>query len=76
MKEILGRHGEVLNLCKRSGHIGTTGPTTVPSVQPLVGCADKVTSACGRKVYAFVFNKSGVLRLLWATIEYKKGVSQ
>ncbi|KAJ8434706.1 LOW QUALITY PROTEIN: hypothetical protein Cgig2_012627 [Carnegiea gigantea] len=45
----------------RSGHIGGTQPVPAPTVQPLTGCAGKVTSACGPKVYAFVFDKSGVL---------------
>ncbi|KAJ8421117.1 hypothetical protein Cgig2_008603 [Carnegiea gigantea] len=60
-EEILARHSEVWNLCKRSGHIGGTQPVPAPTVQPLTGCAGKVTSACGPKVYAFVFDKSGVL---------------
>ncbi|KAJ8420071.1 hypothetical protein Cgig2_015733 [Carnegiea gigantea] len=60
-EEILARHSEVWNLCKRSGHIGGTQPVPAPTVQPLTGCASKVTSACGPKVYAFVFDKSGVL---------------
>ncbi|KAJ8420070.1 hypothetical protein Cgig2_015732 [Carnegiea gigantea] len=60
-EEILARHSEVWNLCKRSGHIGGTQPVPAPPVQPLTGCAGKVTSACGPKVYAFVFDKSGVL---------------
>ncbi|KAJ8421589.1 hypothetical protein Cgig2_030120 [Carnegiea gigantea] len=60
-EEILARHSEVWNLCKRSGHIGGTQPVPAPAVQPLTGCAGKVTSACGPKVYAFVFGKSGVL---------------
>ncbi|KAJ8434724.1 LOW QUALITY PROTEIN: hypothetical protein Cgig2_012645 [Carnegiea gigantea] len=58
-EEILARHSEVWNL--RSGHIGGTQPVPAPIVQPLTGCAGKVTSACGPKVYAFVFDKSGVL---------------
>ncbi|KAJ8421222.1 hypothetical protein Cgig2_033730 [Carnegiea gigantea] len=60
-EEILARHSEVWNLCKRSGHIGGTQPVPAPPVQPLTGCAGKVTSACGPKVYAFVFDKSGIL---------------
>ncbi|KAJ8434729.1 hypothetical protein Cgig2_012650 [Carnegiea gigantea] len=60
-EEILARHSEVWNLCKRSGHIGGTQPVPAPTVQPLIGCAGKVTSACGPKVYAFVFDKSGIL---------------
>ncbi|KAJ8421217.1 hypothetical protein Cgig2_033725 [Carnegiea gigantea] len=60
-EEVLARHSEVWNLCKRSGHIGGTQPVPTPTVQPLTGCAGKVTSACGPKVYAFVFDKSGVL---------------
>ncbi|KAJ8419863.1 hypothetical protein Cgig2_016516 [Carnegiea gigantea] len=60
-EEILARHSEVWNLCKRSGHSGGTQPVPAPTVQPLTGCAGKVTSACGPKVYAFVFDKSGVL---------------
>ncbi|KAJ8434703.1 hypothetical protein Cgig2_012624 [Carnegiea gigantea] len=60
-EEILARHSEVWSLCKRSGHIGGTQPVPAPTVQPLTGCAGKVTSACGPKVYAFVFDKSGVL---------------
>jgi len=60
-KEILERHSEAWNLCKRSRHIGTSGPSATPIVQPLPGCAGKVTSACGPKVYAFVFDKSGVV---------------
>ncbi|KAJ8419586.1 hypothetical protein Cgig2_001040 [Carnegiea gigantea] len=60
-EEILARHSEVWNLCKRSGHIGGTQPVPAPTIQPLTGCAGKVTSACGPKVYAFVFDKSGVL---------------
>ncbi|KAJ8420025.1 hypothetical protein Cgig2_030310 [Carnegiea gigantea] len=60
-EEILARHSEVWNLCKRSGHIGGTQPVPAPTVQPLTGCAGKVTRACGPKVYAFVFDKSGVL---------------
>ncbi|KAJ8434722.1 hypothetical protein Cgig2_012643 [Carnegiea gigantea] len=60
-EEILARHSEVWNLCKRSGHIGGTQPVPAPTVQPLTGCAGKVTSACRPKVYAFVFDKSGVL---------------
>ncbi|KAJ8421121.1 hypothetical protein Cgig2_008607 [Carnegiea gigantea] len=60
-EEILARHSEVWNLCKRSGHIGGTQPVPAPPVQPLTGCAGKVTSACGPKVYAFAFDKSGVL---------------
>ncbi|KAJ8434714.1 hypothetical protein Cgig2_012635 [Carnegiea gigantea] len=60
-EEILARHSEVWNLCKRSGHIGGTQPVPAPTVQPLTGRAGKVTSACGPKVYAFVFGKSGVL---------------
>ncbi|KAJ8419952.1 hypothetical protein Cgig2_027441 [Carnegiea gigantea] len=60
-EEILARHSEVWNLCKRSGHIGGTQPVPAPTVQPLTGCAGKVTSACGPKIYAFVFDKSGVL---------------
>ncbi|KAJ8430968.1 hypothetical protein Cgig2_003552 [Carnegiea gigantea] len=59
--EILARHSEVWNLCKRSGHIGGTQPVPTPTVQPLTGCAGKVTSVCGPKVYAFVFDKSGAL---------------
>ncbi|KAJ8434727.1 hypothetical protein Cgig2_012648 [Carnegiea gigantea] len=54
-EEILARHNE------RSGHIGGTQPVPAPTVQPLTSCAGKVTSACGPKVYAFVFDKSGVL---------------
>ncbi|KAJ8419609.1 hypothetical protein Cgig2_011083 [Carnegiea gigantea] len=60
-EEVLARHSEVWNLCRRSGHIGGTQPVPAPTVQPLTGCAGKVTSACGPKVYAFVFDKSGVL---------------
>ncbi|KAJ8420074.1 LOW QUALITY PROTEIN: hypothetical protein Cgig2_015736 [Carnegiea gigantea] len=60
-EEILARHSVVWNLCKRSGHIGGTQPVPAPTVQPLAGCAGKVTSACGPKVYTFVFDKSGVL---------------
>jgi len=60
-EEILARHDEAWNLCKRSGHIGTSGPSAAPVIQPLPGCAGKITSACGPKVYAFVFDKSGVL---------------
>ncbi|KAJ8421122.1 hypothetical protein Cgig2_008608 [Carnegiea gigantea] len=60
-EEVLARHSEVWNLCKRSGHIGGTQPVPAPTVQPLTGCAGNVTSACGPKVYAFVFDKSGVL---------------
>ena len=60
-EEILQRHDEAWNLCNRSGHIGTSGPSAAPIVQPLPGCAGKITSACGPKVYAFVFDKSGVL---------------
>ncbi|KAJ8420715.1 hypothetical protein Cgig2_003879 [Carnegiea gigantea] len=60
-EEILARHSEVWNLCKRSGHIGGTQPVPAAIVQPLTGCAGKVTSACGPKVYAFVFDKSGIL---------------
>ncbi|KAJ8421221.1 hypothetical protein Cgig2_033729 [Carnegiea gigantea] len=60
-EEILAKHSEVWNLCKRSGHIGGTQPVPAPTVQPLTGRAGKVTSACGPKVYAFMFGKSGVL---------------
>ena len=60
-EEVLARHSEVWNLCERSGHIGSTQPVPAPTVQPLTGCAGKVTSASGPKVYAFVFDKSGVL---------------
>ncbi|KAJ8430965.1 hypothetical protein Cgig2_003549 [Carnegiea gigantea] len=60
-EEILARHSEVWNLRKRSGHIGGTQLVPAPTVQPLTGCAGKVTSACGPKVYVFVFDKSGVL---------------
>ncbi|KAJ8424635.1 hypothetical protein Cgig2_032815 [Carnegiea gigantea] len=60
-EEILARFSEVWNLCKRSGHIGDTQPVPVPTVQPLTGCAGKVASACGPKVYAFMFEKSGIL---------------
>ncbi|KAJ8421218.1 hypothetical protein Cgig2_033726 [Carnegiea gigantea] len=60
-EEVLARHSEVWNLCRRSGHIGGTQPVPAPTVQPLTGCAGKVTSACGPKVYPFVFDKSGVL---------------
>ncbi|KAJ8434723.1 hypothetical protein Cgig2_012644 [Carnegiea gigantea] len=60
-EEILARHSEVWNLCKGSGHIGGTQPVPASTVQPLTGYAGKVTSACGPKVYAFVFDKSGVL---------------
>ncbi|KAJ8434731.1 hypothetical protein Cgig2_012652 [Carnegiea gigantea] len=60
-EEILARHSEVWILCKRSSHNGGTQPVPAPTVQPLTGCAGKVTSACGPKVYAFVFDKSGVL---------------
>ncbi|KAJ8430967.1 hypothetical protein Cgig2_003551 [Carnegiea gigantea] len=60
-EEILARHSEFWNLCKRSGHIRGTQPVPAPTVQPLTGCAVKVTSACGPKVYAFVFDKSGAL---------------
>ena len=60
-EEILARHDEAWNLCKRSEHIGTSGPSAAPITQPLPGCAGKVTSGCGPKVYAFVFDKSGVL---------------
>ncbi|KAJ8421123.1 hypothetical protein Cgig2_008609 [Carnegiea gigantea] len=60
-EEILAGHREVWNLCKRSGHIGGIQPVPAPTVQPLTGCAGKVTSACGPKVYVFVFDKSGVL---------------
>ena len=60
-EEILARHSEVWNLCKRSGHIGGTQPVPAPTVEPLTGCAGKVTSACGPKIFAFVFEKSGVL---------------
>jgi len=60
-EEILARHSEVWNLCERSGHIGGTQLVPAPTIQPLTGFAGKVTSACGPKVYAFVFDKSGVL---------------
>ncbi|KAJ8420073.1 hypothetical protein Cgig2_015735 [Carnegiea gigantea] len=60
-EEILTRHSEVWNLYKRSGHIGGTQPVPAPTVEPLTGCASNVTSACGPKVYVFVFDESGVL---------------
>ncbi|KAJ8430966.1 hypothetical protein Cgig2_003550 [Carnegiea gigantea] len=60
-EEILARHSEVWNLCKRSGHIGGTQPVPAPTVQPLTGCASKFSSACGPKVYTIVSEKVGIL---------------
>jgi len=57
-EEILASHNVAWNLYKRSGQIGTSGPSGAPILQPLPGCAGKVTSACGPKVYPFVFHKA------------------
>ncbi|KAJ8419913.1 hypothetical protein Cgig2_026987 [Carnegiea gigantea] len=60
-EEILERNSEVWNLCKRSGHIGGTQAAPATIIQPVKGCAGKVTSACGPKIYEFVFDNSGIL---------------
>ncbi|KAJ8434732.1 hypothetical protein Cgig2_012653 [Carnegiea gigantea] len=60
-EEVLARHSKVWNLCKKSGSTGGTQPVPSPTVQPLTSCASKVTSACGPKIYEFVFNKCGIL---------------
>ncbi|KAJ8434721.1 hypothetical protein Cgig2_012642 [Carnegiea gigantea] len=61
MEEILERNSKVWNLCKRSGHIGGTQAAPATIIQLLKGCAGKVTSACGPKIYGFVFDNSGIL---------------
>ncbi|KAJ8434733.1 LOW QUALITY PROTEIN: hypothetical protein Cgig2_012654 [Carnegiea gigantea] len=60
-EEILERNTKEWNLCKRCGHIGGTQVVPAPIVQPLKGYASKVTSACGLKIYEFLFDKCGVL---------------
>jgi len=60
-KEILVRQDEAWNLCQSREHIGTSRPANATIVQPLPGCASKITSACGPKIYAFVFHKPDVL---------------
>jgi len=46
---------------KGGGHIKTSRPATETIVQALAGCMGKIISAYGSKLYAFAFDKSGVL---------------
>jgi len=39
----------------------TTHAAPAPSIDPKIGCADKVSNSCGPKFYAFIFDKSNIL---------------
>jgi len=63
IEEKVARHDKAWNLCKRSGHIGTFGPAAILIIQHLPGCGGKISSCCGPNVYAFVFDKSRVVKV-------------